>query len=79
MAPWLTAPFVRSVATARLTNRPVSFTSPGADQRLTVNSPSRIEPTEKALPCLDCIKAVLREREGTGTRRRPGIDQASSG
>src|SRR6202051_3367142 len=31
------APLARSVATARLTNRPVSFTSPGAYQRLTVN------------------------------------------
>ena len=35
-----------------------------------------IEPTEKAPPCLDRIKAVLGEREGAGTRRRPGIDQA---
>jgi hypothetical protein len=30
--------FARSVATPRLTNRPVSFTSPGAYQRLTVNN-----------------------------------------
>src|SRR6476620_7018225 len=36
----------------------------------------RIEPTEKALPSLDCLQTVLGEREGTGTRRRPGIDQA---
>src|SRR5262245_62817747 len=33
------APFARSDATPRLTNRPVSFTSPGAYQRLTVNRP----------------------------------------
>jgi hypothetical protein len=36
----------------------------------------RIEPTEKAPPCLDRLKTVLSEREGAGTRRRPGIDQA---
>src|SRR3984957_19944740 len=38
--------------------------------------PVRIEPTEKAPPRLDRIKAILSEREGAGTRRRPGIDQA---
>src|ERR1700735_2593580 len=36
----------------------------------------RIEPTEKAPPCLDRIKAILSEREGAGTRRCPGVDQA---
>src|SRR4029078_11574645 len=36
----------------------------------------RIEPLEKAPPCLDRIKDVLCEREGSRTRRRPGIDQA---
>ena len=36
----------------------------------------RVEPAKKALPGLDRVKTVLREREGAGARRRPGIDEA---
>ena len=37
---------------------------------------ARVEPIEKALPGLNRIETVLRESEGAGSRRRPGIDQA---
>src|SRR5262245_35711695 len=36
----------------------------------------RVEPAEKALPGLDRVKTVFREREGAGAGRRPGIDEA---
>ena len=38
--------------------------------------PVGIKPIEKALPCLDRVETILREREGAGSRRRPGIDEA---
>src|SRR5262249_5240593 len=50
------APFARSVATARLTSRPVSFTSPGAYQRLTVNTPPGLShqgSVARPRPCRD--------------------------
>ena len=70
------APFARRVATAKADQSPglVHFARrvPAAHRE----QAAWVEPTEKALPGLDRVKTILREREGAGARRRPGIDEA---
>ena len=41
--------------------RPVSLTSPGAYQRLTVNTPVGVEALKEDPPGLDRVEAVLRQ------------------
>ena len=76
MAPWLGGAVRKKCRDGKADQSPglVHFARriPAAHRKQAV----RIEPTEKAPPCLDRIKTVLGEREGAGTRRRPGIDQA---
>jgi hypothetical protein len=76
MAPWLGGAVRKKCRNGKANQSPglVHFARriPAAHREQAV----RIEPTEKAPPCLDRIKAILSEREGAGTRRRPGIDQA---
>ena len=76
MAPWLGGAVRKKCRDGKADQSPgfVHFARciPAAHRKQAV----RIDPTEEALPCLHSIKAVLSEREGAGTRRRPGIDQA---
>src|ERR1700722_17286803 len=76
MAPWLGGTVRKKCRDGKANQSPglVHFARrvPAAHREQAV----RIDSTEKVLPCLDRIKAVLGERKGAGTGRRPGIDQA---
>ena len=55
--------------------RPVSLTSPGACQRLTVNTPCGGQTLKEDPPSLDGVETVLRQGEGAGSGGGPGVDQ----